>query len=69
MWAAMRSAWAGEKTRSESENRTSAGFSQRDSLSRTSSIAAAEEWSSSVGTSSGNASAPALASPTGNGAS
>ena len=31
MCAAMRSAWAGEKTRSESENRTSAGFSQRDS--------------------------------------
>ena len=69
MWAAMRSAWAGEKTRSESENRTSAGFSQRESASRTSSIAAADGWSGSVGTSSGKASAPAFASPTGNGAS
>ena len=55
----------GEKTRSESENSTSAGFSQRASASRTRSIAAADGWSGSVGTSSGNARAPAFASATG----
>jgi hypothetical protein len=65
---AMCSAAVVEKIGSESEKRTSAGRSQRSRASRTSIIFAALGWSTSVGTSSGNASTPAFDSGVGNGA-
>jgi len=68
MREAMCSAAAVEKIGSESEKRTSAGRSQLSSAARTSSIFAALGWSTSVGTSSGNARTPAFDSGVGNGA-
>ena len=65
---AMCSAATVEKIGSESEKRTSAGRSQCSSAARTSSIFAALGCSSSVGTSSGNASTPAFDSGVGKGA-
>ncbi len=65
---AMCSAAIVEKIGSESEKRTSAGFSQRSSPARTSSIFCAFGWSISVGTCSGNASTPAFDSGVGKGA-
>jgi hypothetical protein len=66
---AMCSAATVEKIGSESEKRTSAGRSQRSRPARTSSIFGALGCSSSVGTSSGNASTPAFDSGVGKGAS
>ncbi len=64
----MRSAARVENTGSESEKRTSVGFSHCSRPARTSSIFAAFGCSSSVGTSSGNATTPAFDSGVGNGA-
>ncbi|MGZ8783002.1 MAG: hypothetical protein ACXWZB_05835 [Gaiellaceae bacterium] len=68
MWAATSSAARGEKIGSESEKRTSAGFSQRASASRTARCAGRSGWSGEVGTRSGKAMIPAFDSGTGHGA-
>ena len=68
MCAAIRSATRGEKIGSESEKRTSAGFSQRASCSRTARCAGVSGCSGEIGTSSGKARMPAFDSGTGQGA-
>jgi hypothetical protein len=65
----MRSAASGGKIGSESPKEDESRLVQPLSASRTSSIAFAEGWSSSVGTSSGNAISPAFDSGVGKGAS
>ena len=64
-----RSAMRGGRTVSSAPQTTSAGFCQSRSASRTRFIGAVFGCSGSVGTSSGNASAPAFDSGVGNGAS
>ena len=60
MCAAIRSACRGEKIGSESEKRTSAGFSQCASCSRTAWCAGRSGWSGEIGTRSGKARMPAF---------
>src|SRR5438445_312618 len=67
--SAIRSAACGGKIGSESPKSTSAGFVQRSTCSRTPSIGAVFGCSGSVGTSSGNISAPTFDSGVGKGAS